>query len=569
MDSLCGLVFITGIAVVSSSKCHTWWFADHNSSGGCRCGSELNGRLICHDNYSVDISAGVCITYNGENESALVVGDCAYGSHSKMISRKYSRLPSNQTDVNSSQCNTYHREGLFCGKCKRGYGPAVYSFNLDCADCERMPTALAITCYMLLELTPITIFFIIILVFHFNLMTGPILGYVMYCQAVINTLQYSMYLYSSLFYNVPPVLAILGHLSLALSGIWNLDFFQFTIPPFCISEKLTEIHLHMLGFVSSLYPLFLVIVSYSVIELNARYGCTSKCMRCMLTSDENVKHSIIHAFATFTMLSMSMTMCRGYAILQTTTVLDIHGSVLKKVLFCDPSIEMYSPQHSPYVVISLTIVTLLVVFPALFVCVYPTRFYNKVTHFISARKQLSLKIFAETVHCGFKDGLNNTRDYRMLPGVIILAGFAFSLLMSTLPHYGFDGFPPLTIGLIFAVLSFIVSFTHPCKSLAANISVSFHLLLIGTLSLLCALWWQDMVLNSEVLASWIIALSFIPHVLIMSWIGHRLLEKFDCYSRCIRFIVSALHEIYELCHFTRLRHYQVITDTDDEIQPLM
>ena len=149
-------------------------------------------------------------------------------------------------------------------------------------------------------------------------MTGPILGYVMDCQSVINTI-YTIHHVSvqlSFLYNVPPVLAILGHLSLALSGIWNLDFFRFTIPPFCISEKLTEIHLQMLGFVSSFYPLFLVIVSYSVIELNARYGCTSKCLRYKLTSDENVKHSIIHAFATFTMLSMSMTMCRDYAIQQ-------------------------------------------------------------------------------------------------------------------------------------------------------------------------------------------------------------------------------------------------------------
>ena len=75
MDNHCRLVlFITGIAVVSSSKCHMWWFADHKSSGGCRCGSELITI------YSVDISAGVCMTYKGENESALVVGDCAYGS---------------------------------------------------------------------------------------------------------------------------------------------------------------------------------------------------------------------------------------------------------------------------------------------------------------------------------------------------------------------------------------------------------------------------------------------------------------------------------------------------------
>ena len=560
------VVIIAGIVSVNSSKCQTWRNCSSNEE--YQCGSDFNGRLIYHENCSIDISAGFCITYKyntSDKKSALVVGDCAYGALSNVIKRKYSRLPTNVAHVNSSQCGPYQRKGLFCGECEKGYGPAVYSFNLHCANCSHMSSTTAISLYLLIELIPITIFFFVVLVFRFNLMTGPILGYVTCCQSIINTLQYSRYLYSSLFYNLPLPLVILGHLSLVISGIWNLEFFRFLVPQFCISEKISEIQLQMLGFISSIYPLFLVIISYSAIELNARYGFVSRCIR--FNSNYNMRHSIIHAFATFTMLSMFKTMCQGYAILQTTTVLDLNGSVLSKVLFCDPNVEMYSRYHLPYLVTSLIIVFVFLACPALFLCVYPTRLYLKITPFISTRKQLSLKIFAETVHSGFKNGLNNTRDHRMLPGVIILLALIFSLSMSSLPHYGFDGFAPFTISLIFAVSSYIVSFLLPCKSLLTNMSLSFHLLLIGALSLLAGLWWQDIFLKSEVLASWIVVLSSVPHGLMLAWILYN-----NCHSPCLRFTSSTIHRVSQSWNCIKddgSRLHEMVTDTDNETRPLL
>ena len=111
--------------------------------------------------------------------SLLIVGDCPYGA---LCNRKFTTLPTDPTQVNSSQCAPYNRRGLFCGECLEGFGPSVYSFDLHCANCSHMSTTAAISLYLVMELLPITAFYVTVLIFRPVLLTGPQLGYVISCQ---------------------------------------------------------------------------------------------------------------------------------------------------------------------------------------------------------------------------------------------------------------------------------------------------------------------------------------------------------------------------------------------------
>ena len=157
------VLILMSILATGGCSCPTWYY---NDSGGCHCGAELHGGLTCHDwNQTVEISAGFCMTYDANRQnttdgmSALVVGDCPFGYFSNMTNRRYSLVPGRRAEVNSNQCDPYNRKGLLCGQCKKGFGPAVYSFNFQCANCSTIPTAAAISLYALMELVPITIFF--------------------------------------------------------------------------------------------------------------------------------------------------------------------------------------------------------------------------------------------------------------------------------------------------------------------------------------------------------------------------------------------------------------------------
>ena len=146
--------------------------------------------------------------------------------------------------------------------------------------------------------------------------------------------------------------------------------------------------------------------------------------------------------------------------------------------------------------------------------------------------------------------------------------------MSLLPHYGWDGFPPLSIGAMFAFASFIVAFLRPCKTMLANMSLSFHLLLVGIMSLLGALWWQDLMLRSEVLASAIVITSVIPHALVMMWAVHCILQKYNGYTFGLQVSQILYSKIKKLCNhntYGRVYHsrlHEVAVDTDEEEQLL-
>ena len=107
-----------------------------------------------------------------------------------------------------------------------------------------------------------------------------------------------------------------------------------------------------------------------------------------------------------------------------------------RVLYIDPSVVAFSHEYILYLMIAMVPCIFLVFIPALLLCVYPTRIYRRLSHLISTRKQLAITAFAEALHNCFKDGLNGTRDYRALAGLIILVYpvASLSLILTSINH---------------------------------------------------------------------------------------------------------------------------------------
>ena len=91
-----------------------------------------------------------------------------------------------------------------------------------------------------------------------------------------------------------------------MSQFWSLQFLKAIIPPFCISEKFTGIHVHMLNFVPVIYPLVLVIISCILMELHARnyriVGIMWKPLKFILSKADMTavtSDAVFHALASF------------------------------------------------------------------------------------------------------------------------------------------------------------------------------------------------------------------------------------------------------------------------------
>ena len=170
------------------------------------------------------------MTYDYSTNSVLA-GYCPYGYSSNMTNKVYSSLPSDPTKLNETTCGPYNREGLLCEQCIKGFGPAVYSYDLRCANCTDISTGHAIILYLLLEFLPITIFFFVIVIFHFNITSGPMLGYVMFCQAYTFAIQCTMYIHDSIKSQSLLTLVIFADVFMVLADIWNLHFFKYLYSP--------------------------------------------------------------------------------------------------------------------------------------------------------------------------------------------------------------------------------------------------------------------------------------------------------------------------------------------------
>ena len=153
--------------------------------------------------------------------------------------------------------------------------------------------------------------------------------------------------------------------------------------------------------------------------------------------------------------------------------------------------------------------------PSLLLSLYPTRVYRYLSQLISVRKQLAITAFAEALHNCFKDGLNGSRDYRALAGMFPLLILPYWCVLQMFDFLGFNQ----DLATVFFMLcsSLLISYTRPCKLTIANISLSFHCLLLATLAILYHIWHSVLSIKTETLEFLFIAILFLSHISVCIW----------------------------------------------------
>ena len=519
--NLCYCLFVLKLSFCSVSatdtSCPTWHYYN-SATGQCECGSFL---FCSSDGYQVDISVQSCATSSGQ-DGDYYIGSCPFRYTVNSTNRMYSEMPSNASQLDEVMCGAYNRRGLLCGECKDGYGPAVYSIDLKCANCSNLWSKYAIFLYLILQFVPTTLIFIYFVVFRFDITSGPMLGYVLFCQALISRItSHYFFIYDYILYNMPPFLRVLISFCVTVSQFWTLQFFRAIIPPFCISEKLTGIHVYMLNLVPVIYPFVLVIILCVLMELHARnyrvVGILWKPIK-IIFSKANIRvmtgDAVFHTFASFIFLSNVSVMAAAYQLVNFTNVHNSTGYLHNKALYIDPTIKSNDPTFIPYAFVAAVFFMFITVIPSLLLCIYPTRLYRYLAKFLSTRKQLAITAFAEALHNCFKDGLNETHDYRALAG----SSLFFPLLFSGSP---LTSLPPSVVEILLCmILICIVAYVKPCKSEIANASLGFHMTLFGILTCITLVWQFLPSVETYTLEIMFIIIFLLPHIMVVLWAGY-------------------------------------------------
>lgn len=135
----------------------------------------------------------------------------------------------------------------------QGYGPSVLSYPHTCVKCSGKWFGWFL--YILVVLIPYTALISV------SVMLFPQIRYVPF--------------------RIPKLLYGIG---LTLVTAWNLDFFRLIIPPFCVSEHLSNLQVLAMDYIVAFYPLFLTVVMYVSNIMPGAAGFLSVCGNHLVTA---------------------------------------------------------------------------------------------------------------------------------------------------------------------------------------------------------------------------------------------------------------------------------------------
>ena len=250
------------------------------------------------------------------------------------------QLPKNISELNDYMCGPMNRKGRICSECIDGFAPSVTSVGYKCSNCTG--AWYGVPLYLLLEFVPITLFYLLVLVCQISVTSSPLTYCIMYSQLIVYAFADCPMMQ---FYKSTKEMTLIKIL-LTLHGIWNLDFFQYILPPFCVSPNLKFIHVLLLKYISAIYPVLLIALTWLVIEM-----CSHKINCLKINSQSNT--TIIDIFATFFLLSYTKLCFSSMVIFWHIPVYNANDSQYYNYVHIDPTIVFFSKEHIPYVVILL------------------------------------------------------------------------------------------------------------------------------------------------------------------------------------------------------------------------
>ena len=174
------------------------------------------------------------------------------------------KLPHNISELNDYMCGPMNRKGFLCEECINNFSVSMTSIGNKCSNCTDVWYGIPL--YLTVELVLNTAFYLIILIFQIHITSPPMVSFIFFSQIVMFVLAID---------RSPPLEKVVPqyeknfwfNLNLFLYGPWNLDFLRYVLPPFCVFKGLSMKYMAILSYVSVLYPLFLIFLTWICIEL--------------------------------------------------------------------------------------------------------------------------------------------------------------------------------------------------------------------------------------------------------------------------------------------------------------
>ena len=451
------LAILMNLALASSEPCNSWFIEEADE---CKCGVQIRSLLECSQIYKkIDIRDSYCLTYYNTTELEYF-GACPYNTKSANFG--FNTISKTVTELDEIMCGPLKRTGLLCSQCRSGLGPAVFSYYRECKECIAWPFGWIV--FFVRLIVPQTLFCIVVMVFQINITAPTLNGFVVAAQLI-----------SSMLNNNPFLLPVKGN-SYSLTkfvvdfyGIFNLDFFVYLLPSFCIHKDMSVHTVIILEYFTALYPALFTAVVYVCITLHDKgyqivIACWKPFHKCLarFRRSWNPKGSILSSFSTFLILSYCKISSTSVQLIQPVKVWDKYGNVTYRMYF-DATYDVHKNGiYVWYIVLASTVLITMVLLPAFFTLFYQNKLFQRCLFLCRLKLQMIHELVCIAQGC-FKNGTTlGTRDYRWFAGFYLFLRILFIFfLIQNISH--------LVCVIIFSVTAVMVAGLRPYKENRYNV----------------------------------------------------------------------------------------------------
>ena len=469
---MCGGPLHTARSELEGEELHhcQYWGEYNYTEKRCECGSDLYGIVHCKsdgDEVSIGTIFGYCVTLNNQKSKA-VVGACPH--HQKSCPPRCKYYPAS-ANITKEFCND-KRTGQLCGKCSNGYSSPVYSYYDTCVRCKsgtnNWPKYLAIS------LLPETVFLLVLNAIRFRSTSPNMNGYILMCQ--VFTSGATVHFFTHSYKHDKENIGYGGNLALSLLSIWNLDFFKLYYIPFCLHPSVTTLQVISLEYLTALYPLLLILLTYTLVRLHYKNYRLVVCLwrpfaRCFAHYRRqcDIQNSLVDAFATFLLLSYVKLMNISLDLLTPTVLWNTDAGVEDLALYYDGTVQYFRKAHIPYALLAITVLVLFNIMPIFLFCFYPCICFQRMLNTYNWNSS-TLHFFMNSFQGCFKDGTNGTRDCRWFS--------AFYLFIRIALHFGFmiarNSFSTFVLNVVILGTMVLLACIQPYKNkLYCKLDVTF------------------------------------------------------------------------------------------------
>ena len=325
----------------------------------CECAtSDYLGLVTCNPNIQQGYWMGFC----SRNSTKLCTTFCPYGFcsyHGMNPNTSLHPLPSNSNLLDPQMCGPY-RTGRVCSQCAENHSVYFHSWKYSCGPEDLC--YLGWFFYLVSEILPVTLFFVIILVFNISFTNGNVNCFVFYAQ-ILDALATN----ANGAIVFPRFTVVLRTILTFFYRPFNFDFFYLEQLSFCLWKGATVMDVLLMKYATVGFALVLVVLTILV----AKYRCGQFKIFVKFHTSSSV---IIHGLSAFFVLCYSLSVRVTFEILNYVCLYSTNFKCEVKVVNRIGYMNYLEGDHVKYAIIAIFVLIFMIIIPPLLLILYPLVF---------------------------------------------------------------------------------------------------------------------------------------------------------------------------------------------------